>query len=190
MDFEDYEPRFIKVTKLSSLTIQLRNISVSGRPVMFKIHSNPPAGPNYPISGLLLPGAKTSITLGSPFSMIQVTSTIYPCDIILLPSFNNFWTIVEECEIDKEYFCLEKKPVDLNFIDDDEDDFNMDNNNLLDQVQIVLDAAIAYYQRSINFNVEDIETIINNAKFEAIITLTIIFAAFSIFHLLFNMMLH
>ena len=107
-DFENMSPRFIKVTKHSNLTIRLRNITAAT--CMFKIHSNPRAGPNHPISGLLLPGAKTSLTLGSPFSMVQVTSAIYPCDIILLPNFNNFWTIIEESDIDKEYFYLEKKP--------------------------------------------------------------------------------
>jgi hypothetical protein len=46
--------RFVKITRRSSLTIGLRNIT--NKTVMFKVHSNPRAGPNYPLSGLLLPG--------------------------------------------------------------------------------------------------------------------------------------
>ena len=109
--------------------------------------------------------------------MIQVTSAQYPCDIIVLPNFDDFWAVLDESLIDKNYFYLENEP-----IDDSEDEFFNNENDFLDQVQSVLDTTITYFQRNVHHNFEDIETAINNAKIESfiimMITLMIILAIY------------
>ena len=57
-DLNGDSAHFVKITRRSSLTIGLRNIT--NKTVMFKVHSNPRAGPNYPLSGLLLPGEQNN----------------------------------------------------------------------------------------------------------------------------------
>ena len=57
-DLNGDSARFVKITRRSILTIGLRNIT--NKTVMFKVHSNPRAGPNYPLSGLLLPGEQNN----------------------------------------------------------------------------------------------------------------------------------
>ena len=115
--------------------------------------------------------------MGSRFSMIQVTSAQYPCDIIVLPNFDDFWAVLDESLIEKNYFYLENEP-----IDDFEDEFFNNENDFLDQVQSVLDTTITYFQRNVHHNFEDIETAINNAKIESfvimMITLMIILAIY------------
>ena len=115
--------------------------------------------------------------MGSTYSMIQVTTAIYPCDIIVLPSFDDFWTVLDESLIDKNYFYLENEP-----INDPEDEFFNNENEFLDQVQSVLDTTITYFQRNVHHSFEDIETAINNAKFEffviMFITIAIIMAIY------------
>ena len=58
LDLDGDSARFVKITRRSSLTIGLRNIT--NKTVMFKVHSNPRAGSNYPLSGLLLPGEQNN----------------------------------------------------------------------------------------------------------------------------------
>ena len=115
--------------------------------------------------------------MGSRFSMIQVTSAQYPCDIIVLPNFDDFWAVLDESLIEKNYFYLENEP-----IDDFEDEFFNNENDFLDQVQSVLDTTITYFQRNVHHSFEDIETAINNAKIESfvimMITLMIILAIY------------
>ena len=100
--------------------------------------------------------------------MIQVTTAKYPCDIIVLPNFDDFWTVLDESLIEKTYFYLENEP-----IDDSEDEF-FNNNDFLDQVQSILDTTITYFQRNVHHSVEDIETAINNAKIEFFVLLLMI----------------
>ena len=57
-DLNGDSARFVKITRRSISTIGLRNIT--NKTVMFKVHSNPRAGPNYPLSGLLLPGEQNN----------------------------------------------------------------------------------------------------------------------------------
>ena len=115
--------------------------------------------------------------MGSRYSMIQVTSAQYPCDIIVLPNFDDFWAVLDESLIEKNYFYLENEP-----IDDSEDEFFNNENDFLDQVQSVLDTTITYFQRNVHHNFEDIETVINNAKIEffflLLITIVIIMAIY------------
>ena len=109
--------------------------------------------------------------------MIQVTSAQYPCDIIVLPNFDDFWAVLDESRIDKNYFYLENEP-----INDSEDEIFNHENEFLDQVQSVLDTTITYFQRNVHHNFEDIETVINNAKIEffflLLITIVIIMAIY------------
>ena len=98
--------------------------------------------------------------------MIQVTTAQYPCDIIVLPNFDDFWAVLDESRIDKNYFYLENEP-----IADSEDEFFNNENEFLDQVQSILDTTITYFQRSVHHSVEDIETAINNAKIEFFVLL-------------------
>ena len=115
--------------------------------------------------------------MGSRHSMIQVTTAKYPCDIIVLPNFDDFWAVLDESRIDKNYFYLENEP-----INDPEDEFLNNGNEFLDQVQSVLDTTITYFQRNVHHNFEDIETAINNAKIESfvimMITIVIIMAIY------------
>ena len=100
--------------------------------------------------------------------MIQVTSAKYPCDIIVLPNFDDFWAVLDESLIDKNYFYLENEP-----INDSEDEFFNHENEFLDQVQSVLDTTITYFQRNVHHSFEDIETAINNAKIESFVIMMI-----------------
>ena len=100
--------------------------------------------------------------------MIQVTTAKYPCDIIVLPNFDDFWAVLDESRIDKNYFYLENEP-----INDPEDEFLNNGNEFLDQVQSVLDTTITYFQRNVHHNFEDIETAINNAKIEFFVIMMI-----------------
>ena len=115
--------------------------------------------------------------MGSRHSMIQVTTAKYPCDIIVLPNFDDFWAVLDESRIDKNYFYLENEP-----INDSEDEFFNNGNEFLDQVQSILDTTITYFQRNVHHNFEDIETAINNAKIEffviMMITIVIIMAIY------------
>ena len=68
-DMNGNKSRYIKITRSSSMMIGLRNIT--NKAVMFKVHSNPRAGPNHPLSGLLLPGEELAESL---FSHIKIFS--------------------------------------------------------------------------------------------------------------------
>ena len=115
--------------------------------------------------------------MGSRYSMIQVTTAKYPCDIIVLPNFDDFWTVLDESLIDKTYFYLENEP-----IDDSEDEIFNNENEFLNQVQSILDTTITYFQRNVHHSFEDIETAINNAKIDSfiimIITILIVLAIY------------
>ena len=37
---------------------------------------------------------------------------LHPCSVIILPNFNDFWTILEESFIDKECFYLDDEPIE------------------------------------------------------------------------------
>ena len=108
--------------------------------------------------------------------MVQVTSAIYPCSVIVLPNFNDFWTILEESFIDKECFYLDDEPI--------ENDDNDDAKQLVDSVQAVLDASIGYYQKNSHYGWEDIERAIENAKFDIINSMVAIFFVFMVYHML------
>ena len=66
-DLDENSARFVKITRRSSLTIGLRNIT--NKTVMFKVHSNPRAGPNYPLSGLLLPGEQNNHKINKMYDL-------------------------------------------------------------------------------------------------------------------------
>ena len=108
--------------------------------------------------------------------MVQVTVAIYPCDVIVLPNFNDFWTILEESFIDKECFYLDDEPIEI--------DDNNDGNHLLDSVQAVLDASVKYYQKNSQYGWEDIERAIENTKFDIINSMITIFFVFMVYHML------
>ena len=70
-DLDENSARFVKITRRSSLTIGLRNIT--NKTVMFKVHSNPRAGPNYPLSGLLLPGEQNNHKINKMYDLDHLT---------------------------------------------------------------------------------------------------------------------
>ena len=70
-DFDENSCRFFKITRRSSLTIGLRNIT--NKTVMFKVHSNPRAGPNYPLSGLLLPGEQNNHKINKMYDLYHLS---------------------------------------------------------------------------------------------------------------------
>lgn len=132
--------RFVELKKLSETKILI--VNVTWHNVFFKINSQPGFISGDPYHGLILPRSKTKINIGSLTGstevVLQVTSAIYPCTVLLLPDFHTFWSLIDDEAIDKEFFDLKHRIT----VDD------LSRNSVLQDTQDVLDYTLQSQQKA------------------------------------------
>lgn len=132
--------RFVEVKKISQTKIVIENVTWNN--VFFKINAQPRLYPDNPHHGFLLPRSKSKINIvssaGSSSVVLQVTSAIYPCPILMLPDFQTFWSLMDEDAIDKEFFDFKHRII----VDD------LSRDSALQDTQDVLDYTLRIQQKS------------------------------------------